>query len=161
MSIGAVRLAFIIVGLLGLIAVVRLAAWPLVRVTLPAVSDSVSTRLRTAGKKPIAAESVAAIAWRDPFRIGRRPAFPPYDPLRLDQQAAPSPPRPSLALVGLMDGSPPSAVIEGLPGVEGARVVRPGDVVGGLVIKKVGFGRVTITGMDTTWVLQVREPWKN
>jgi hypothetical protein len=59
-----------------------------------------------------------------------------------------------------MDGRRPSAVIEGLPGVEGARVVRLGDVIAGLAIKQVGGGRVIVTGMDTTWLLQVREPWK-
>jgi hypothetical protein len=59
-----------------------------------------------------------------------------------------------------MDGSSPSAVIEGMPGVEGSRVVRVGDVVGGLKVKMVGSKRVVITGLDTTWVLEVREPWK-
>jgi heme/copper-type cytochrome/quinol oxidase subunit 2 len=39
--------------------------------------------------------------------------------------------------------------------------VRAGDVIGPLAVEKVGSGRVVITGMDTTWVLQVREPWKN
>ena len=161
MSTGTLRLALIVVGLLGVIAVVRLAAWPLVRVTLPPVSDSVSTARVTAAKQTIAPDSVAAIVSRDPFRIGHRPALAAYDPLRLAEQLAPPPPRPALVLVGVMDGVTPSAVVEGFPGVEGARVVRPGDVIGGLAIKKVGSGRVTITGLDTTWVLQVREPWKN
>jgi len=64
-------------------------------------------------------------------------------------------------LVGMMEGSFPSAIIEGFPGVEGARVVRAGDEIGLLAVKKVGNGRVVISGMDTTWVLHVREPWKN
>jgi hypothetical protein len=64
-------------------------------------------------------------------------------------------------LVGVMEGLDPSAVIEGLPGVDGARVVRVGDVIGPLAVNKVGAGRVVITGLDTTWVLEVREPWKN
>ena len=79
---------------------------------------------------------------------------------RLAEQLAPPPPRPTLLLVGVVDGANPSAVIEGFPGVEGSRVVRVGDVVVGFAIKKVSRGQVVISGMDTTWVLEVREPWK-
>ena len=109
----------------------------------------------------IAAESVAAVASRDPFRIGRRPLLPAYDPLRLAEQLAPPPPKPTLILVGVVNGLAPSAVIEGFPGIEGSRVVRVGDVVAGLQVKKITNDRVVIAGMDTTWVLGVREPWKN
>jgi len=148
-------------GVLGLIVVVRLATGPLVRVNLPSVSE-LDAPARSGEVVPkIATDSVAAIVSRDPFRVGHRPALPAYDPLRLAEQLAPPPPRPALVLVGMMEGSLPSAVIEGFPGVEGARVVRAGDVIGLLAVKKVGSGRVVISGMDTTWVLQVREPWKN
>jgi len=51
-------------------------------------------------------------------------------------------------------------VIEGFPGVESARVVRVGDVVAGLRVKQIGGDHVTIVGMDTTWTLKVREPWR-
>jgi hypothetical protein len=142
-------------------AVMRLAAWPLVTVSLPVPTDRSDSSQVSDGEHRISAESVAAIAARDPFRIGRRPALPAYDPLRLAEQLAPPPPRPALLLVGVVDGVEPSAVVEGLPGVEGSRVVRVGDVIAGLEIKKVNHGRVVITGMDTTWVLEVREPWKN
>ncbi len=100
------------------------------------------------------------IVSRDPFRLGRRPAVPAYDPLRLAEQLAPQAPRPTLVLVGVLDGRPPSAVIEGMPGVEGSRVIRVGDVIGSLKVRAVSRGGVVITGMDTTWVLKVREPWK-
>lgn len=159
--ITTLRLPLALLGLLGLLAVGRLALGPLVPVELP-IAASVSPAANSgqvAIKLP--ADSVAAIASRDPFRIGHRPAFPAYDPLRLAEQLAPPPPRPALVLVGVMEGIDPSAVIEGFPGVEGARVVRVGDVIGGLAIKRVGGGRVFISGMDTTWVLGVREPWKN
>jgi len=33
--------------------------------------------------------------------------------------------------------------------------------VSGLKVKRIDGTRVTVVGMDTTWVLQVREPWKN
>jgi len=157
----ALRAALIVAGLVGLIAVARLAAWPLAQITLPSPSDSVARPTDHTLAPRFSADSVSAIASRDPFRIGRRPALPAYDPLRLAEQQAPPPQRPTLVLVGVMDAASPSAVIEGFPGFEGARVVRVGDVISGLAIKKVGNGRVIVTGMDTTWVLQVREPWKD
>jgi hypothetical protein len=161
MKITDYRLPVALFGVLGLTVVVRLAAGPLVRVDLPVASDVAGpARAREVAPK-IASDSVSAIVSRDPFRVGQRPALPAYDPLRLAEQLAPPPPRPALVLVGMMEGSSPSAIIEGLPGVEGARVVRAGDVIGPLAVEKVGSGRVVITGMDTTWVLQVREPWKN
>ncbi len=103
---------------------------------------------------------VAATVSRDPFRAGRRPAGVPYDPVR----GAASPegiasPKPALALVGLVLGSTPSAVIEGFPGMEGSRVVRVGEIVSGLQVKTIERDRVVIVGMDTTWTLRVREPW--
>ena len=154
------RLPLLLVGLLGVGASVRIAAGPIVRVRLPALtSDSTAPSARPANR--IAAESVTAIVSRDPFRIGRRPVLPAYDPLRLAEQLALPPPRPTLTLVGVVDGSTPSAIVEGFPGVEGSRVVRVGDAVGGLKVKAIGNGRVVVTGMDTTWVLQVREPWRN
>ena len=160
MNTNSLRFPLIGAGLLGLVVVVRLAAWPLVQITLPVAPEPTISSSSAEGPR-ISTDSVAAIASRDPFRIGRRPALPAYDPLRLAELQAPPPQRPTLLLVGVMDGSSPSAVIEGFPGVEGARVVRVGDVVAGLAVKKVESGRVTVTGMDTTWVLQVREPWKN
>ncbi len=97
---------------------------------------------------------------RDLFRSTRRPASVAYDPQRA---VAPvemnQPPKASLALVGLLGGAEATAVIEGFPGVEGSRVVRAGDVVSGLRVARIAADRVVIVGMDTTWVLKVREPW--
>jgi hypothetical protein len=158
---GSLRFTLIAACLLGLIMAVRVAVWPVVQITLPTIPTP-GRGAHVEGTRPtIAPESVAAIASRDPFRIGRRPLLPAYDPLRLAEQLAPPPPRPALLLVGVIDGVNPSAVIEGFPGVEGSRIVRMGDVVAGLTIKKVGTGGVVISGMDTSWVLEVREPWKN
>ena len=98
---------------------------------------------------------------RDAFRVDRRPAALAYDPARAGAQpAAPGPPKPSLTLVGLVAGHNATAVLEGLPGIEGSRVVRVGDVVSGLRVTRIEQDRVVIVGMDTTWVLKVREPWK-
>jgi hypothetical protein len=155
------RVPLFVVGLLGVGASVRAAAGPIISVRLPRspANDAGTQTVSTSGR--ITAESVAAVVSHDPFRIGRRPTLPAYDPQRLAEQLAPPPPKPTLILVGVVKGTQPSAVIEGLPGVEGSRVVRVGDVVAGLQVKKITDGRVLIIGMDTTWVLEVREPWKN
>jgi hypothetical protein len=114
-------------------------------------------------RPPYAADSFARVALtRSVFRAARRPSAVAYDPAR-GAVAAPEeyrPPKPVLVLVGVVAGPQPTAVIEGFPGVEGARVVAVGDVVTGLAIKRIASNRVRIVGMDTTWVLEVREPWK-
>src|SRR5206468_4023241 len=97
----------------------------------------------------------------DLFRSARRAASVAYDPQRAAAPVdAAQVPKPVLALVGIVAGAEATAVIEGFSGVEGARVVRVGDVVTGLRVKQIATDRVTIVGMDTTWVLKVREPWK-
>jgi hypothetical protein len=154
------RVPLLVVALLGMIASVRIAAGPIARIQLPGSAAPDSGTQVVGSRSRIAAESVTAIVSRDPFRIGRRPTLPAYDPQRLAEQLAPPPPRPTLVLVGVVNGKEPSAVIEGLPGIEGSRVVRVGDVVAGLKVKKITDGRVFIAGVDTTWVLEVREPWK-
>ena len=154
------RLPLIVVGLLGVTASVRIAAGPIASIQLPGSSVWDSSAQTPRSTTRIAAESVATIVSRDPFRIGRRPLLPAYDPQRLAEQLAPPPPKPTLILVGVVNGLAPSAVIEGLPGVEGSRVMRLGDTVAGLKIEKITNSRVIIAGMDTTWVLEVREPWK-
>jgi hypothetical protein len=154
------RLPLLVVALLGVTASVRIVAVPIARVRLPgSLAYDSSTHPAGSGSR-LASESIATIVSRDPFRIGRRPLLPAYDPVRLAEQSVPRPPRPTLILVGVVNGSARSAVIEGLPGVGGSRVVRVGDVVAGLQITKITNGRVVIAGMDTTWVLEVREPWK-
>jgi hypothetical protein len=98
---------------------------------------------------------------RDAFRSARRPASVAYDPQRTGAPVeVAQAPKPALALVGLVGGADATAVIEGFPGIEGSRVVRVGDVVSGLRVKQIVTDRVVIVGMDTTWVLRVREPWR-
>ena len=60
----------------------------------------------------------------------------------------------------LVVGADPSAVIEGFPGIQGPRVVRPGDVIGQLTVRRIEAARVEVIGMDTTWMLTVRKPWQ-
>ncbi len=108
-----------------------------------------------------AADSLLAVAVRrDLFRPERRPSSVAYDPARLVVAEAPPAPKPALALVGIVGGAGGSAVIEGFPGVDGWRVVYRGDVVAGLRIGTIGRDSVVIVGMDTVWVLRIREPWE-
>jgi hypothetical protein len=116
----------------------------------------------TVSYRPYLADSLTRLTLsRDVFRVARRPASLAYDPQRA---AAPvvgdRPPKPRLALLGLVAGAEPTAVIEGLPGIEGARVVRVGDQVSGVRVVRIGADHVRLAGMDTVWVLRVREPWK-
>ena len=98
-----------------------------------------------------------------PFRANRTPAPVRYDPLGSDpllDPGPPPPPRPRLRLTGIVWGDRPSAVIEGLPGASGPRVVQGGDVIGELRVRRVGPEQVTVVGMDTVWVLEVQTPWE-
>lgn len=104
------------------------------------------------------ATNLAALVTHDPFRARRVPAPIAYDPMALG--AGPAPPKPVLTLTGIAWGAQPEAVIEGLPGSDGPRVVRTNETVGGLKIKRIATDRVVVVGMDTTWVLTVREPWR-
>jgi hypothetical protein len=97
---------------------------------------------------------------RDLFRTDRRPSTVAYDPVRAVAPETPPAPKPTLSLVGLIGGQDGSAVVEGLPGVDGWRVVRKGDAVAGLRVRTISGDSVVITGMDTLWVLKVREPWQ-
>lgn len=112
--------------------------------------------------RPYPVDSLARFAVsRDLFRSTRRPAAIGYDPQRAAAPAeANQVPKPVLTLVGLVGGAEPTAIIEGFPGVEGSRVVRPGDQVSGIKVVGIMRDRVRLAGMDTVWVLQVREPWQ-
>jgi len=149
-------------ALAGLVALGAASFAPLVengdRLSVVGSRSSVTTPVQ-----PYRAESLGTVVTsRDVFRATRRPADGAYDPVRLAQLAAtPAQPKPTLVLTGIVWGTEPQAVIEGWPGVEGPRVVRAGDIVSGLKVKRIDGARVTVVGMDTTWVLQVREPWKN
>jgi hypothetical protein len=136
-------------------------------VGMPVAKGSVSRPDRplpplTASYRPYAVDSLAHLTVaRDVFRSARRSASVAYDaqravtPVDVAQVL-----KPTLALVGIVGGGEATAVIEGIPGIEGSRVVRVGDVVSGLRVKRIEGDRVVIVGMDTTWVLKVREPWK-
>lgn len=98
---------------------------------------------------------------RDPFRLERRPSAVPYNPaLGTVPSPAPRPPRPTLAVTGILGGPPWEALLEGVPGRQGSVLVRRGDTLGGLHIRSVTKDTVWIRGMDTTWVLSLRRVWQ-
>ncbi len=115
----------------------------------------------TAATGGLALEAAARlVSRRDPFRLGRAPAAVRYDPERQASATVQvvSEPRPALRLVGVVAGPWPVAVIEGFSGLEGPRVVRPGERVGRLRIAAIAPGQVRVLGPDTAWTLTVRRP---
>ena len=144
---------------LGGVALAVSAFAPVVTVTPPAVPRRPLPLSAVVRLYPTDSLARAAVS-RDVFRSARRAAEIAYDPQRAAAPAENQPPKPALTLVGIVGGAEPTAVIEGFPGVDGSRVVRPGDQVSGIRVVGIMRDRVRLTGMDTVWVLQVREPWK-
>jgi hypothetical protein len=50
------------------------------------------------------------------------------------------------------------AAIEGLPGIEGGRLLRVGEQLAGYRVASIEGGRVRVVGQDTVWVLMLRHP---
>jgi hypothetical protein len=101
------------------------------------------------------------IAGRDVFRASRASASVRYDSRAADQPALPppqAPPRPALVLVGIVAGSEPAALLDGVPGSESTRVLRAGDRFGAYTLRSIAAGEVVIAGPDTTWTLRLRTP---
>ena len=104
----------------------------------------------------------------NPFRLDRAPA-----PIGFNQPALPGmpgmmpppmyepppPPRPALFVSGIV-GPPWQALLEGVPGREGAVVVKRGDVLGDLRVRDITERVVVVASPDTTWRLTVRTPWQ-
>ena len=80
-----------------------------------------------------------------------------------DERAAPMPvpmgmppvasSKPRLVLKGILGGPPWDAIIEGIPGRDGAVVVRAGQSVAGVAVRSVRRDTVFARGFDTTWAL--------
>ena len=116
----------------------------------------------------VSAESLRAVSQgivaHDPFRLDRHPSPVPYRP-ELDGVIAatpppPKPPKPRLALAGILGGPPWTALLDSVPGREGSVLVRRGDTLGGLRIRSVGRDTVIVEGADTVWKLGVKRPWQ-
>lgn len=130
-----------------------------VRVMLPP-PERITTQETIADTAPSWDSLSTFLVFRDPFRADRAPSpvgfsLDPVDP----SYAPPAPPKPVLLLTGIVWGAEPSAIIEGVPGLEGSRLMRQGDVAGGIKIRRITTSQVFLSGMDTTWTLSVRRPW--
>lgn len=151
-----------LVLLTGLVVTTRLAVRPLAQVTLP---EPTVAPARSAEARPtrVPSESlVTQVVARNAFRVTRRPAAVAYDPQALAPPDESTAPRPALSVVGIVwdGGRDPTALLEGLPGVDGPRAVRRGEHVGDLRIRTIARDHVIVLGSDTTWILTVREPWR-
>ncbi|MEO8201002.1 MAG: hypothetical protein ABI679_10810 [Gemmatimonadota bacterium] len=90
----------------------------------------------------------------------RAPASAAYSPVPSEPMPVEAlPPKPLLMLTGILWDRDPAAIVEGLPGVEGGRLLRAGESIGGVKVRRITEHDVTLSGMDTTWVLEVRKPW--
>jgi hypothetical protein len=157
------------IGVLGVIAAGAAAvAWAgTVPITQEGPMDAVrAPASRAPAPRLDAADSLVANALRRPlFRPARRRAAIGFDPSRSAQAAssesAPAPAeRPTLALSGIVWGAEPAAIVEGIPGTEGSTVLRRGDASSGIRVTRIDRLRVVLVGRDTSWVLEVREPWR-
>jgi hypothetical protein len=151
----ALGIATTILGL-GVAASYAISA-PIVLPTAPRARP-LSDAEQSANERSRPDSQARAIAARDPFRLSRAPSVVPFNPEAPTTGYAPPPrpPRPPLALAGIVLGDELLALIDGLPGVEGSRVMRLGERVGDYVLRAVASDHVVIAGPDTTWTLRVR-----
>jgi hypothetical protein len=105
---------------------------------------------------------VGAAVARAAFRADRTPPVVSYtlQPASDALPAASKPDqRPALTLSGIVWGPRPAAVLDGLPRIEGSRVVGVGESVAGLTIRRIDRDGAVVAGYDTTWRLTIRVPW--
>jgi hypothetical protein len=114
------------------------------------------------------AAAARSVVGANPFRLDRapapigfnQPADPGMMPGGMPVYVPPPPPRPQLAVVGIV-GPPWQALLEGVPGREGTAVaVKRGDVLGDLRIRDVTRTTVVVSAPDTTWRLTIRRAWQ-
>jgi hypothetical protein len=67
--------------------------------------------------------------------------------------------KPHLVLKGVLGGPPWDAIVEGIPGREGAVVIRVGESVAGVTVRAVRHDTAYVRGFDTTWALPLARTW--
>lgn len=163
MSVDLIRASLLLLALAGFWATAVALVRPVVRVDLPPARRAVESVAPGPVEDSVVARAVRRALDRPFFRADRRAPSAAYDPERPDLPDTPPVPRrarPALAISGIVWGMEPAAVVEGVPGVEGSVVLRRGESAAGLRVVRIDRDRVVIRGMDTTWRLPVREPWK-
>jgi hypothetical protein len=111
-------------------------------------------------------ESLAAtITDGNVFRLARRPtaaAFAVRDG-RQTVSATPTPPAPpkaALILKAIIGGPPWQGVLEGVPGRDGATVVRSGDKIDRFTVRSISRDTVLIQSPDSTYRLTLKRQWE-
>ena len=95
-----------------------------------------------------------------PFRLpSRQPVVRYGAPPAVVAAPVPQPPKPVLALTGVLWGSEPAALLRGIPGTDGEIVVHRGETHGPIHVRAINPQAIELEGMDTTWTLTVRTPW--
>ena len=105
------------------------------------------------------ADMSAQVVEQDPFRLERHPSGVPFlsEPEnQIETQKPQQPPRPALAVSGIVGGPPWIAILTGVPGRAGAAVVREGDSFADLVVRSVSQHGVVVSAPDTVWRLVMR-----
>ena len=135
------------------------AARSLVRSPVPADTTAAEPPAPAPGLEPgmRSADSIARrTIGRNPFRAHRSPAAIRFRPEAEMAPPPPSPPRPSLSVAGIVLGTDPAALIDGIPGTDGTRVLRIGESVAGYTVRSIDSTRVVVASRDTTYQLPVR-----
>lgn len=143
-----------------------IAAWSTAAPSMPRATLKTYPLLRS--PTPLDTTGLAAAAAqlrdRDPFRWERKPTtvrYNPWEPLKpAEPNVSSKPSRPPLALVGILGGPPWTALLEGIPGRVGGALLRVGEEAGGIRLLDVRGDTVRLSGLDTTWVLTPRRPWR-
>jgi hypothetical protein len=151
---------------------VALVGWRAWREAVPAGEAAAATPLGAPAdlrpwSRPLLQDAATILAARDPFRLDRRPAdvrFTATLPGVNAQGPAPPPPppppeRPPLVFAGVI-GPPWEALLEGVPGREGAVLVREGDRLGNLRVRIVRPDLLVVQSPDTVWRLRLKTSWQ-
>lgn len=88
--------------------------------------------------------TAAAVARRNVFRSDRSPPGRPFEPFAAPAPPPPPVPAPSLTLLGVMLGTPRAAVLGGLPGEPGPRLLEEGERVGDVRVLRVTADSATV-----------------
>lgn len=156
-----IRLALAATTLAGATLAGYFAVSPATSAAAEGAPEPVATVPATASVPRAAPDSLARlIAARNPFRANRSPATVRFDP-RGTEGGGPPPqldhaPRPPLVLAGIMLGSEPAALLDGLPGASATTVLRAGERAGDYLVRSITADAVVIVGRDTTWTLRLR-----
>ncbi len=95
------------------------------------------------------------VVTHDPFRLERKPANVAFSvaPSSVVGVPLPSGPPVRIALQGTIGGPPWRAIVSGIPGHDGTIIVSSGDTLGGVTVRRVDKGGVTVQVKDSTWTV--------